>query len=266
MKGGLVKYVMVILMLAALPATVPAQPADTDSSWISYYNNVDGWFAFLGPQRAMKIHPPDFGLSYPVQVESLKAWFYPGMGSWTDSVITFRIYGNDGSTLIWESESLTVPVTYWLRYGLPNPVKIDSADFYIAITHRRVDPYAHPYLNDDTGTAIHSLYGSPGNWTVAGGGEYCFFAWVTEGMTGVREGRWTEPAVNPGLPCLARGTLLVPKSAFRNPKSAMVMLDVSGRKVMDLEPGANDVSRLSPGIYFCRTSDPGLTGKVVLER
>jgi len=30
------------------------------------------------------------------------------------------------------------------------------------------------------------------------------------------------------------------------------LLDASGRKVMDLQPGANDVGRLSPGVYFVR--------------
>lgn len=242
---------MVLLALALLPATLPAQPVLPDSSWISYYNNIDGWFAFLGPQRAMKIHPPDFGLSYPIQVESLKAWFYWGMGSWTDSVITFRIYGNDGSTLIWESESITVPTTYWLYYGLPNPVRIESLDFYIAITHRRVDPYAHPYINEDDGAAVHSLYGSPGNWTVSTGGEYCFFAWVSEVLTGVHQGTWTgRPARS--LPSMARGTLQVPDPRPLTSALPLRLLDVAGRKVMSLVPGTNDVSRLTPGVYFYR--------------
>jgi len=30
------------------------------------------------------------------------------------------------------------------------------------------------------------------------------------------------------------------------------LTDVSGRKVMDLEPGANDVRALAPGVYFLR--------------
>jgi hypothetical protein len=28
------------------------------------------------------------------------------------------------------------------------------------------------------------------------------------------------------------------------------LLDISGRKVRDLRPGPNDVSRLAPGVYF----------------
>ncbi len=30
------------------------------------------------------------------------------------------------------------------------------------------------------------------------------------------------------------------------------LLDASGRKVMDLQPGANDVRALAPGVYFVR--------------
>ena len=30
----------------------------------------------------------------------------------------------------------------------------------------------------------------------------------------------------------------------------MQLLDISGRKVLGLKPGANDVSRLAPGVYF----------------
>jgi hypothetical protein len=31
------------------------------------------------------------------------------------------------------------------------------------------------------------------------------------------------------------------------------LLDATGRKVLDLEPGTNDVSRLAPGVYFVQS-------------
>jgi hypothetical protein len=43
------------------------------------------------------------------------------------------------------------------------------------------------------------------------------------------------------------------------------LLDASGRKVLDLHPGPNDVSRLSPGVYFIRHSQAA-TAKVVVTR
>jgi hypothetical protein len=39
------------------------------------------------------------------------------------------------------------------------------------------------------------------------------------------------------------------------------LLDISGRKVMDLEPGANDVRALAPGVYFVREQPQGSSSK-----
>lgn len=245
----------VVIILLGVCALTLAQPED--SAWISYYNGADGWFAFQGPQRAMKLNPADFGLRCPLQVESLKVWWYWGMGSRTDTVFTFRIYGGDGSTLLWQSESLAAPVTNWTYYGL-NPVTIDTGSFYIATTHRLVNPYAHPYVNVDTGPTNHSYYGSPGAWTLDNVGEFCFFAFVRELASGTDEGRWTTAPVCPAVPTIARGVLGLrdchPVSAWETGGCTQpVLLDASGRKVADLRPGANDVSALAPGVYFART-------------
>ncbi len=48
--------------------------------------------------------------------------------------------------------------------------------------------------------------------------------------------------------------------------SKPALLDISGRKVMDLHIGDNDVSRLAPGVYFLRvTGGVDLTRKLVIE-
>jgi hypothetical protein len=48
------------------------------------------------------------------------------------------------------------------------------------------------------------------------------------------------------------------------------LLDISGREVMDLKPGANDVSKLAPGVYFVRAVSRELSAvscqKVVVTR
>jgi len=36
------------------------------------------------------------------------------------------------------------------------------------------------------------------------------------------------------------------------PEAPGGLLDISGQEVLDLRAGANDVSRLSPGVYFVR--------------
>ncbi|UCG43940.1 MAG: hypothetical protein JSU73_04835 [candidate division WOR-3 bacterium] len=47
------------------------------------------------------------------------------------------------------------------------------------------------------------------------------------------------------------------------------LLDISGRRVMDLEPGQNDVRHLAPGVYFLRSAESGrrmAVRKIVIQR
>jgi hypothetical protein len=243
-----------LLLLAAV-----VQAAPLDSTWISYYNGADGWFAFQGPQRAMKLNPADFGLDWPLEVESLKTWWYWGMGSRQDTVFRFRIYGGDGQTLLWESENLIAPITNWSYYELPTPVLIDTGSFYIATWHRLVNPYAHPYVNVDTGPTNHSYYGSPGAWTLDNVGEFCFFAFVREVQTGTGEGRWVGVNSTPVMPTLVRRSLVLPAGM------RAVLLDAAGRRLAELNPGANDVHSLATGVYLVRPESGRAATKVVVR-
>ncbi len=47
------------------------------------------------------------------------------------------------------------------------------------------------------------------------------------------------------------GVLFLSEASSRKPQAASLS-DISGRKVMDLKPGANDVRALAPGVYFVR--------------
>ena len=80
------------------------------------------------------------------------------------------------------------------------------------------------------------------------------------------------------LPTIVRGVLEMPGgSDFPVARgrgletSPTFLLDVTGRKVMELQPGRNDVSRLGAGIYFVRLAscvgrDASSVNKVVLAR
>jgi hypothetical protein len=57
-------------------------------------------------------------------------------------------------------------------------------------------------------------------------------------------------------PTVLRGALMMPGVSGGNPPAAS-LLDISGRKVMDLRPGANDVRALAPGVYFVRAASLG---------
>jgi hypothetical protein len=67
-------------------------------------------------------------------------------------------------------------------------------------------------------------------------------------------------------PTIVRGVLLLPP--LLSPPSSLLSID--GRKVLDLRPGANDVSRLAPGVYFVRTAGGRLSAidchKVVIQK
>jgi hypothetical protein len=93
------------------------------------------------------------------------------------------------------------------------------------------------------------------------------FATWTDPSGGVAE---QEPATvcRLGQALVLRGVLLVPGAVSGQRSAVSGLLDVTGRKVMDLLPGANDVSSLSPGVYFCFLEAGGhrLNEKVVLTR
>ncbi len=51
------------------------------------------------------------------------------------------------------------------------------------------------------------------------------------------------------LPTVVRSVFFLPERPSSSPSS---LLDIGGRKVLDLRPGANDVRALAPGVYFVR--------------
>jgi len=59
---------------------------------------------------------------------------------------------------------------------------------------------------------------------------------------------WTA---NP-IPTVVRGALNLGVDGRKHSSYRAELLDISGRKVMDLRQGANDVRALAPGVYFVR--------------
>jgi hypothetical protein len=91
-----------------------------------------------------------------------------------------------------------------------------------------------------------------------------------ERLTGITEERMNDErgTMNVG-PTIVRNVLNL-QSATCNLESEMVLLDIAGRKVLDLHPGPNDMSRLAPGVYFVRAASCKLSAagclKVVITR
>jgi hypothetical protein len=87
-----------------------------------------------------------------------------------------------------------------------------------------------------------------------------------EFVSGVQEAAGSEVRKTQ-LPTIIRGVLFLPAFSIGRLASS-VLLDLSGRKVMDLVPGANNVRRLSSGVYFVQLTSNGFTGvqKFVVQR
>jgi hypothetical protein len=175
-------------------ATLKAPP---ESLWATYARSAHivwgaSWGVRTGPERVVKFNPHDFGLDYPVRIGKLKASFdlgetYP----WPDSSFRFKIYGNDGLTLLYESPVLkAVPGKAkgpGAVHELSTPILVDSGDFYLAVSPLDTSgapssiavwgnanvshgPIPYPPANPNG----RSYTGSPGHWSRFYDGEFLF--------------------------------------------------------------------------------------------
>jgi hypothetical protein len=90
---------------------------------------------------------------------------------------------------------------------------------------------------------------------------------ITVVGSGIEERETPNPGRITSIPTVVRGVLQMPLAASRMPPAAL--LDISGRKVLELHPGPNDVSRLGAGVYFVRSAKTGersAVRRVVLTR
>ena len=68
------------------------------------------------------------------------------------------------------------------------------------------------------------------------------------------------------VPTIIRGVLFLPEAASLRPQASS-LLDISGRQVMGLRPGANDVGQLAPGVHFVlQQPTAGSPTRVVIAR
>jgi DNA-binding beta-propeller fold protein YncE len=82
---------------------------------------------------------------------------------------------------------------------------------------------------------------------------------------GVAETPNPEVRATKSDPTVVKGVLLLPEAAGHKPQAASLM-DISGRKVLDLRPGENDVRAMPSGIYFVRTGELRRIRKIAITR
>jgi hypothetical protein len=135
-------------------------------------------------------------------------------------------------------------------------VAVDGNYVYVAASDAglRVVSVADPAHPAQVG-----YYDMPGQaWDVSVNGSLAYVTNDSLGLViceflgeGVQETINDEGATMNVPPTIVRGVLHLPASSVGRAASS-VLLDAAGRKVMELRVGANDVSRLVPGVYFCR--------------
>jgi hypothetical protein len=124
---------------------------------------------------------------------------------------------------------------------------------------------------DEAGLRVHSIT-DPSNpsevghydmtgWVnaVALTPNYIYVAYGREGLQvcqfyggGVEETPGAEARATKSGPTVVRAVLNL-QPAIDNLQAEIALLSVNGRRVLGLHPGANDVSKLNPGVYFVRS-------------
>ncbi len=161
-----------------------------------------------------------------------------------------------GGSCYYNWEMLEPQALSWAR------VRLDSADRpHLVLPWGDVVEHRYKYdgrwyrdtVMQQAGVSVGSLsYSSCGGFLVLAfirnGAPW--IAWRGVPQVALAEGPSNAATVS-SIPALVRGVFCLPERIGSRP-STSCLLDLGGRKVMDLQPGANDVRALAPGVYFIR--------------
>jgi len=222
--------------------------------WITYANWANQyWITWAGPERSVQFVPSNFGLTYPFQISRLKAQFYlHPQHPWTDSVFTFKIYGDDGATVLYESDTIRSPGSSTQQCDVTPPAVITSGDFYIAVASR--DFSGNPSSLADDSVQNHSFYGAAGSWIPWSNGELFIAAAVRAGAPGI-----TENSTNIYRPKLSvtnypNPTNNTARIEWQIPQQSNIrinLFDVTGREVKTLYDNKAEAN----GVIYLRTDE-----------
>jgi hypothetical protein len=201
--------------------------------------------------------------SYPFAIVNVKDPANPvvvgtiSRGAWNGSVRDTFLFLSSGGVLVYSVADPTQPRlidsislgpnTYWveavgtlLYTGNRDGVHVvDATDVH----NMRVRGFAATPRD-----ANRLTYKSPYIYASCGEAGVCIFEST---QVAIAEPRQAEAEQARKGASVVRGVLFLEAASSRKPQAASLM-DVSGRKVMDLHPGANDVRALVPGVYFIR--------------
>jgi photosystem II stability/assembly factor-like uncharacterized protein len=187
--------------------------------------------------RALEVHPTDPNHVYAATSSGLFATT-DGGATWTDMRAGTKLRA------------------VALHPGAPDTI-VAAGDSGVVISYDA----GHHWTASNQGLEIRAVTsiaftGDDGGTLIAGtAGRGCF---VWSPSSGIKDEMIGKMPVPHGTfytgPTVVRGVLFISHSAFRTPHSLAALLDISGRKVLDLHPGANDIRQLAPGVYFVRSA------------
>jgi len=217
--------------------------------WWAWYHAVGSMYevtACYSTDGGVTFSPPAPTANLPAGIQSL-----PDMKN-------YRLVGNAYVDISYFSLEATCRVfRQWTSAGNPgvwsDTLRISNEDVYRS---RDLTPW---------------LVYSPGG---SGSGAGCVFrhydapydlCWNSPWTTAVAEPVGPGPARSSLAPSIVRGALFLRAAASRKPRASS-LLDISGREVMPLRPGANDVSRVASGVYFVDAAAGQPPARVVIQR
>jgi len=224
--------------------------ASDGTNWLVVWEDTRG-HAIYGTRVA-----PDGAVLDP---DGIRLWSTPA-NQWSPKVV----FDGTDYVVVW-SQNRTEPPVYAIMGARVSTDGVVLDTFPVSLMERFQD--------------YHSLAaGQPGSYFVAwelGTAEYqgrdynSDRVWAQFGLVpGVAEdkGEGVRTRAEPMLPTVVRGVLHLRESRVGSRESRCELLDISGRRVLDLAPGANDVRGLTPGVYFVRRARARTVRRIVITR
>jgi hypothetical protein len=201
----------------------------------------------------------DAGISWGVE----SAWPYPWTGPGVASSVCALSDGGRAHLLQYDYGPNN---TKWVEYRRSRDFGVTWPDSAMVSDSNSLDRYPGAIVCD--GSDVHVL------WADYEYGNYEIMYRRGAGLAGIVESEDPPLATHNSQSeaTVVRGVLFLPAATSHKPQASGVLLDIAGRNAMELRPGPNDVSGLSPGVYFVRHEpsaagrQPSAVTKVVIQR
>jgi hypothetical protein len=220
--------------------------------WLGVRNDVVYVSYDVGGPDEKRVSP-DAGISWGEE----STWPYPSIGPGSASCI--GVLADAGRIHLlqynWGPNN-----TEWVEYRRSRDFGATWPDSAMVSDSNSLDRYPGAIVCD--GSDVHVL------WADYEYGNYEVMYRHGVGLAGVEKREAPLSATYNTQPkaTVVRDLLFLPQASGAIHNASSALLDVSGRKLTNLHPGANDVSSLSPGVYFVRQRSMAESWKVVVQR